>query len=104
MGDTHTLGMETVFDTTHFGIKVYVTQRDLNDADAIAQEMEEAARKEPNKPECPKCGSNQVSSILRRTKGIKAWFSIVVSFLLLAEPLHMDSVYRCNQCGKLIEQ
>lgn len=83
------------------GIKLKVSSEDLEWAEHIISETEVAKHTDEKDAviSCPSCGSDDLYIGFKSMKGIRGFFSVVVSFLLMIFPIYYKTVYKCKSCG-----
>jgi hypothetical protein len=88
------------------GIKLKIRESDLPEATAIIEDIENTPyqSEEEITIHCPYCHSGNIEGNYKSFKGVKGFFSALISFLTFTYPLYYQAAYRCNNCQKLFER
>jgi DNA-directed RNA polymerase subunit RPC12/RpoP len=79
------------------GVDILVFESDY---DAAKQLLEESGMIPEQQKYCPYCGSDDIRLVLRKGKGIRAFFAAIFSLLAVAPPGTNHWEYLCKHCGQ----
>ena len=98
--DENMVALNPLYNVTLGGIKLKVLAEDVERAQAVLQEIEQAPMTDDHDQviHCPNCGSAELYQGFKSMKGTKGVLAAVISFLLMVFPLHFKTVYRCKHC------
>lgn len=96
------VGLNPLNNITLGGVKLKVTEDQLEQALSILQKVEESPYKDESDETrcCPNCGSEKLYSGFKSLKGTKGFFSAIFIILLMVYPPYVRSRFRCKECGK----
>lgn len=99
--DDTMVSLNPIYNVALGGIKLKVGSVDAAKARSIIASIESTpVTDEDGDPlECPKCGSTDLYTGFKSSRGIKGVLSAIASFLFFAYPIYYRSVYRCKKCG-----
>lgn len=92
--DENTVTIDPILGYAIGGIKLMVTNDQLEDATKILTQLEEEKRK---KYTCPNCGSNNIEYITSNRKTIN-WLSSFVTWLFSSYAIGVEQVWHCFDC------
>ena len=99
--DENMVSINPLFNITVGGIKLKINNADLGKALEILEENEELKLTNENNEviKCPKCDSEDIYLDFKSMKGLKGFFSLIVSFLFFLFPIYYKSLNKCKSCG-----
>ncbi len=98
--DHNIVGVDPLASFAVGGIKLQIQESDIERATQLIAEIEAKPITDDNDQiiHCPKCGSQNLASGYTSAKSTKGIIGALVGFLFTAHPLHIDTVYYCNDC------
>lgn len=98
--DENIVSLNPLYNYAVGGIKLNIRFADLEMANQIIQEIENAPSLDDHDQEirCPECGSTDLYTNFKSMKGTKGLFSAIVSFLMGVFPVYYKNVYKCKNC------
>lgn len=98
--DENIVSLNPLYNYAVGGIKLNIRFADLEMANQIIQEIENAPSLDHHDQEirCPECGSTDLYTNFKSMKGTKGLFSAVISFLMGVFPVYYKNVYKCKNC------
>lgn len=99
--DEHIISLNPLYNYAVGGIKLMIRSADLEAAQAIIQEIDQAPSLDENDQQitCPQCGSTDLYNHYKSIKGTKGLLSAIFSFLMTTFPIYYKSVYKCKNCA-----
>jgi len=99
--DELTVGLNPLYNITVGGIRLMIAEADVERAALLLKEVgsRPLVNEQEEKIVCPKCGSSELYHGFKTLKGIKGFFTGVVTVLLMVYPFYLRSRYRCKSCG-----
>lgn len=99
--DENIVGLNPLYNVTVGGIKLKISEDDIDRVEAILLEIEKRPVTDDNNVEitCPNCNSKEIISGFKSMKGIKGILAVIIAFLFMVFPIFFDTVYRCKNCG-----
>lgn len=94
------VGLNPLYNITVGGVKLKIRDSDLEAAMEILNRNE--AMPYTNEADmaitCPNCGSNNLYSGFKSLKGVKGFFTAIVTILLFVYPFYIRTRFRCKEC------
>lgn len=99
--DENMITLNPLFNVSVGGIKLKVHEHDIDRAMEVTKEYDNApvTDEQDHVVQCPDCGSHELYTGFRSMKGWKGILSTIISFVLVVFPIHINTVYRCKECG-----
>ena len=100
--DENIVAINPLLNLTVGGIKLNISDSDVEKAREILIEIQNTSITDENDKQiiCPKCGSADLYTNFKSTKGAAGIIASLCSILLSVFPFYYKSVYKCKSCGE----
>ncbi|HWV73087.1 MAG TPA: DUF2007 domain-containing protein [Pseudosphingobacterium sp.] len=100
--DENIVSLNPLYNYAVGGIKLNIRSADLEMANQIIQEIENAPSVDDHDQEihCPACDSTDLYTNFKSMKGTKGLFSAIISLFMGVFPVYYKNVYKCKNCEK----
>ncbi|MEP6584006.1 MAG: hypothetical protein ABJA90_07055 [Ginsengibacter sp.] len=92
--DEYTVTMDPLLANAIGGIKLVINKTDADEVAALMKQFDEQYRRNAV---CPKCGSNDIELVPKRTVANMA--TAILSWIFSDYAVSAENVYRCGICG-----
>ena len=99
--DENTVSVNPLYNITVGGIKLNINEKDLEKAKEVYAELNSTPYTDEQDEiiHCPKCNSSNIYSGFHSYKGIKGFFSVIITVLFAVFPLYSRKIYKCKDCN-----
>jgi len=99
--DDTMVSLNPIYNMALGGVKLKVSDGDVIKAREIMTEIDNmvVTNEDGQVRTCPNCGSADLYTGFKSTKGIRGILSALAAILLFTYPIYYKSVYRCKKCG-----
>lgn len=99
--DEHTVSIDPLVSNAIGGIKLKISDIDIEKTKAVLKELDGTPYRDEddNITQCPNCESKELIANYNSVKGFSQVLSSIVSILFMIFPLHLNTVYKCKNCG-----
>jgi len=99
--DEHIVTLNPLYNNLVGGIKLKVSEFDLEKAQRILTEIDikEISDDQGKTIYCPQCGSSKIQAGYKSIKNIKGILAFIVSLFFVVYPLYYKRVKKCQNCG-----
>ena len=99
--DEHTITIDPLVSNALGGIKLRISDADIEKTKAILKEIDNSPYLDENNniATCPKCNSSELIAGYNSIKSVSGIVSLITSLMFMIYPFHLNKLFKCKQCG-----
>ena len=99
--DEHLIGLNPLYSNAIGGVKVKITDSDIEKASLVLKAIDENQyiENETDVLICPNCQSNDINTNYRDFKNVGGFLSFLVSIVFTVYPIFFKRKCKCNSCN-----